>query len=361
MRRALELAAQADHRTSPNPMVGAVVLDRAQEPAGEGFHARAGDPHAERLALDRAGARAQRGTLYVTLEPCSHVGRTPACADAVVAAGVARVVVAMEDPDQRVAGSGIARMQNAGIAVEVGVEEQAARRLNRFYVKQRTTGLPWVTARFGASLDGKIATSAGESRWITSDAARMESHRLRQSHDAILVGAGTVVADDPELTNRLPEPARQPLRVVLDSTLRIPHNAKVLTGLQLAPTLVVTTPQASEEAIADLRKTGVEVVKVVAGPEQRVDLTQVLRLLAERGLLSVLIEGGGEVNGAFFDQGLVDGVVAFLAPIIIGGRGAPSAVGGQGAERLADAFRITNLEVTQIGDDLMVSGECSPG
>jgi len=287
------------------------------------------------------------------------VGRTPACADAVVAAGIARVVVAMEDPDQRVAGSGLLQLRKAGIAVEVGVEEQAARRLNRFYVKQRTTGLPWVTARFGASLDGKIATSTGESRWITSEAARLESHRLRQSHDAILVGAGTVVADDPELTNRLPEPARQPIRVVVDSTLRIPSTARVFTGLEIAPTLVVTTPQASEEAIADLRKTGVEVVKVAAGSEGRVDLAQVLRLLGERGLLSVLIEGGGDVNGAFFDEGLVDGVVAFLAPIIIGGRDAPGAVGGQGAKRLADAFRLTNLEVKKIGDDLMVSGECS--
>jgi diaminohydroxyphosphoribosylaminopyrimidine deaminase / 5-amino-6-(5-phosphoribosylamino)uracil reductase len=359
MRRALELAAQADQMTSPNPMVGAVVLDRNGEPAGEGFHARAGEPHAERLALERAGARAEQGTLYVTLEPCSHKGRTPPCADAVVAAGIARVVVAMEDPDPRVVGSGLEQLREAGIAVEVGVEEQAARRLNRFYVKHRTTGLPWVTARFGASLDGKIATSTGESRWITSEAARLESHRLRQRHDAVLVGAGTVLADDPELTNRLPEPARQPLRVVVDSTLRIPPTAKVLTGLEIAPTLVVTTSQASEEAIAELRKAGVEVVKVAAGPEERVDLAQLLRLLGERGLLSVLIEGGGEVNGAFFDSGLVDGVIAFLAPIIIGGRDAAGAVGGQGAKRLADAFRLANLEVTRIGDDLMVSGECS--
>jgi diaminohydroxyphosphoribosylaminopyrimidine deaminase/5-amino-6-(5-phosphoribosylamino)uracil reductase len=362
MRRALELAARANHLTSPNPMVGAIVLDRSGEFAGEGFHTRAGEPHAERLAIDRAGARARGGTLYVTLEPCSHQGRTPPCADAVVAAGVSRVVVAMEDPDPRVAGKGISVMTEARITVEVGLEGNEARRLNRFYVKQRTTGLPWVTARFGASLDGKIATATGESRWITSEAARLESHRLRQEHDAILVGAGTVIADDPELTNRLPEAVRQPLRVVLDSTLRIPPAAKVLSGLETSPTLVVTTAQAKQEALADLRRTGAEVLVVdAAGPEQRVDLKQLLQLLGDRGILSVLVEGGAEVNGDLFDNHLVDGVVAFLAPLVIGGRDAPSAVGGKGAQRLAEAFRLTSLEVARIGDDLMISGECSPG
>jgi len=362
MRRALELAARGDYLTSPNPMVGAVVVDQAGEAVGEGFHARAGEPHAERLAMERAGARALGGTLYVTLEPCSHLGRTPPCADAVVAAGISRVVVAMKDPDRRVAGSGLGRIRHAGIAVDVGLEAEAARRLNRFYVKQRTTGLPWVTVRFAASLDGKIATATGESRWITSEAARLESHRLRQQHDAILVGAGTVVADDPELTNRLPGAVRQPLRVVLDSTLRIASTARVLEDQSHAPTLVVTTQRAPEPKLAALRATGAEVVAVPAtGPAERVDLEPVLRLLGGRGVLSVLIEGGGEVNGAFFDGRLVDGVVAFLAPAVIGGAKAPGAVGGEGAKRLEDAFRLTNLQVTQVGDDLMVSGECSRG
>jgi diaminohydroxyphosphoribosylaminopyrimidine deaminase/5-amino-6-(5-phosphoribosylamino)uracil reductase len=279
----------------------------------------------------------------------------------VVAAGISRVVVAMVDPDRLVAGRGIRLMREAGITVEVGLEEKEARRLNRFYIKHRTTGLPWVTARFGASLDGKIATSTGESRWITSEAARLESHRLRQRHDAILVGAGTVVADDPELTNRLPEAARQPLRVVLDSTLRIPATAKVLAGLAASPTLVVTTARAKQQKIAALIKTGVEVAVVDgAGPEQRVDLGQLLRLLGDRGILSVLVEGGAAVNGAFFDNHLVDGVVAFLGPLVIGGTQAPSAVGGKGAQALADAMKLTNLEVARIGDDIMVSGECSP-
>jgi diaminohydroxyphosphoribosylaminopyrimidine deaminase/5-amino-6-(5-phosphoribosylamino)uracil reductase len=362
MRRALELAARAEYLTSPNPMVGAVVLDPAGEPVGEGFHARAGDAHAEALALERAGARARGGTVYVTLEPCSHQGRTPPCTEALIGAGIRRAVVAMEDPDRRVAGSGIARLRQAGIEVEVGLEAEAANRLNRFYLKHRTTGLPWVTVRFAASLDGKIATATGESRWITSEAARQHSHRLRQEHDAILVGAGTVTTDDPELTNRLPDAKRQPLRVVLDSTLRIPGTAKVLTGQSLAPTLVVTTPRADEQARAKLHAAGAEVVAVpAAGPNQQVDLKQTLRLLGNRGLLSVLVEGGGEVNGAFFDGGLVDGVVVFLAPIVIGGREAASAVGGEGAQRIQDAFRLANLEITRIGEDLMVSGECSRG
>ena len=362
MRRALALAAQGDYLTSPNPKVGAVVLDASGEPAGEGFHARAGEPHAERLALERAGSRARGGTLYVTLEPCSHEGRTPPCANAVIEAGISRVVVAMKDPDRRVAGTGLGRIRHARIDVEVGLEDVAAHRLNRFYVKHRTTGLPWVTVRFAASLDGKIATPTGESRWITSEAARFESHRLRQRHDAILVGAGTVAADDPELTNRLPDPKRQPLRVLVDSTLRTPATAKVFTSQDTAPTLVVTTLGASAKAIAAIAETGAEVANVAAtGPEQRVDLARLLKLLGDRGVLSVLVEGGGEMNGAFFDNHLVDGVVAFLAPAIIGGAKAPGAVGGKGVESLKDTFRLTNLEVDRVGDDLMVSGDCSPG
>jgi diaminohydroxyphosphoribosylaminopyrimidine deaminase / 5-amino-6-(5-phosphoribosylamino)uracil reductase len=362
MRRALELAARADHLASPNPMVGAVLLARSGEPVGEGFHRRAGESHAERIALERAGERATGGTLYVTLEPCSHQGRTPPCVEAVIASGVSRVVVGMEDPDQRVAGSGIARLREEGIEVELGVEEQAARRLIRFYIKQRTTGLPWVTVKFGSSLDGRIATATGESRWITGEAARVESHHLRQQHDAILAGVNTVITDDPELTNRLPEPARQPLRVVVDSTLRIQPAARVLAGQETAKTVVVTTERAAKEAVTAIRATGAEVVIVAAGgQENRVDLAALLRLLGERGLLSVLVEGGGEINGALFDAGLVDGVVAFLAPLIIGGREAPAAVAGKGVQSLADAPRLEHLEVTRIGDDLMISGECSQG
>ena len=364
MRRALELAARADYLTSPNPMVGAIVLDRVGELVGEGFHARAGEHHAEKVALDRAGASARGGTLYATLEPCSHHGRTPPCADAVIAAGIRRAVIAMEDPDPKVAGSGIARLRAAGVEVEVSSEAKvkadpegdAARHLNRFYLKHRSTGLPWVTVKFGSSLDGRISTTAGESRWITGEAARQEGHRLRQRHDAILVGAGTIVADDPELTNRLLGAVRQPLRVVLDSTLRIPRAAKVLDQRQ-ARTLVVTTERAPQTARATIGAAAEVATVTAAGPQQRVDLNRVLELLGARDIISVLVEGGAEVNGAFFDADLVDGVAAFLAPLVIGGRAAPAAVGGEGVIRLADAHRLTNLVVRRIGDDLLIEGD----
>jgi diaminohydroxyphosphoribosylaminopyrimidine deaminase/5-amino-6-(5-phosphoribosylamino)uracil reductase len=334
MRRALQLAAQADHLTSPNPMVGAVVLDAAGEVAGAAYHRRAGEPHAEVLALREAGGRAQGGTVYVTLEPCAHQGRTPPCVDALLAARPRRVVAAMVDPDPRVSGKGLDALRAAGVEVTVGVEEEAARRLNRFYLKHRLTGLPWVTVKFAASLDGRIATAGGESRWITGEAAREEGHRLRQSHDAILVGAGTVIADDPELSNRLPGGGRQPLRVVLDSRRGLPSTARVFQDQERSPTLLAKT-----------------------GDDGRVDLEALLRTLGERGVLSVLVEGGAAVNGAFFDLDLVDGVVAFLAPIVIGGKDAPGAVGGRGIAALAKAHRLVNLEVRQLGDDLVVSGD----
>jgi diaminohydroxyphosphoribosylaminopyrimidine deaminase/5-amino-6-(5-phosphoribosylamino)uracil reductase len=357
MRRAIELAARADHLTSPNPMVGAVVVDAAGEPVGEGYHARAGEPHAEKIALERAGTRARGGTLYVTLEPCCHHGRTPPCTEAVIAAATARVVVAMEDPDPRVRGAGIAALRAAGIEVEVGIEREASERLNRFYLKHRRTGMPWVTVKFGASLDGRIATRTGESRWITSKAARDEGHRLRQRHDAILVGAHTVLADDPELTNRLPDATRQPLRVVVDSRLRIAETARVLQDQKNAPTLVITTAAAPADRREALARTGAELVELPADQTGRADPRSLLEMLAGRGILSVLVEGGAFVNGALFDAGLVDGVVAFLAPIVIGGTGAPGAVGGEGVGKLAEAHRLVNLEVGRIGDDLVVSGD----
>ncbi|HVD00247.1 MAG TPA: bifunctional diaminohydroxyphosphoribosylaminopyrimidine deaminase/5-amino-6-(5-phosphoribosylamino)uracil reductase RibD [Candidatus Dormibacteraeota bacterium] len=357
MRRAFELAALAEHATSPNPMVGAVVLDASGKNAGEGFHARAGDRHAERIALQRAGARAHGGTLYVTLEPCYHQGRTPPCTAAVIDAEPKRVVVAMEDPDSRVAGAGIAALRAAGIEVEVGVDREAAERLNRFYLKHRRTGRPWVTVKFASSVDGKIATRTGESRWITGKAAREEGHRLRQRHDAILVGAHTVRADDPELTNRLPDATRQPLRVVLDSRARTAETARVLKDQEKAPTIVVVTADAPADRREALARTGVEVVELLADATGRADLPSLLDLLGGRGILSVLVEGGAFVHGALFDAGLVDGVVAFLAPIVIGGKEAPGAVGGQGVAKLAEAGRLVNLEVNQVGDDIMVSGD----
>ena len=360
MRRALELAAQADHATSPNPMVGGVVLDAAGDLAGEGYHVRAGEPHGESLALAQAGKRARGGTLYVSLEPCAHHGRTPPCAEAVLAAGIRRVVVALTDPDPRVDGAGIEQLRAAGVEVLVGVEEGAARHLNRFYLKHRQTATPYVTAKFAMSLDGRIATAGGESRWITGEPARAEGQRLRHIHDAVLVGIGTVVADDPELTDRRPGAGRQPLCVVVDSTLRIPLISKLLTDGRAARTLVATTKSAEAGAVAVVESMGAEVARMPETSGGQVDLDALMRLLASREIISVLAEGGPRLLGALFDAGLVDAVVAFVSPRVIGGAGAPPAVAGSGVATLAGAHRLSNLEVAYAGDDLMISGECSP-
>lgn len=325
MRRALELAARADHRTSPNPMVGAVVLAAGGALAAEGWHHRAGEAHAEALALALAGERARAGTLYVTLEPCLHRGRTAPCVDAVIAAGVARVVVATVDPDPRVRGAGVARLREAGIEVETGLLGADAERLNEFYLHHRRTGRPFVSAKFACSLDGRIATRTGASRWISGEEARAHGHRLRHVHDAILVGVGTVLADDPRLSARL-EGARQPLRVVLDSRGRTPAGARLRAE--------------AGETLFDAGR----------------DLPGLLDRLGARGILSLLVEGGARVHGSFFDQRLVDRVYAYLAPLVIGGEGAPAAVGGLGPDRLEDALRLAAVEVLQLGSDLLVSG-----
>jgi diaminohydroxyphosphoribosylaminopyrimidine deaminase / 5-amino-6-(5-phosphoribosylamino)uracil reductase len=343
--RAIALARQADYRTSPNPMVGAVVLDRSGEVAGEGFHRQAGAPHAEQEALTVAGERARGGTLYVNLEPCSHPHREPSCAQAVVSAGLRRVVISMVDPDPRVRGAGIKMMEAAGVETVVGVLSDQAQRLNEFYVKHRLTGRPFVTAKFAMSLDGKIATRTGESRWISGAESRAHGHLLRHAHDAILVGVGTVLADDPQLTARIEgTDARQPLRIVLDSHLRTPANAR-LVG---AHTLIATT-RAGEVGAAEtlvLPRTG----------HGRVALGPLLHELGTRGILSLLVEGGAEVHASFFAERLVDKVQAYIAPIVIGGRDAPGPIGGEGVHRLGDAIRLVGLETARIGDDLSITG-----
>ena len=344
MSRALALARRADYHTSPNPMVGSVVLDESGRVAGEGFHQRAGRPHAEQIALETAGDRARGGTAYVTLEPCTHAHRNPSCAQALIDAGVRRVVVAMEDPDERVRGSGIRALKEAGIEVVVGEGVEAARSLNEFYVKHRLTGMPFVTAKFAMSLDGKIATSSGESRWITGVEARAEGHRLRHQHDAILVGVDTVIADDPELTTRLEGAGgRQPLRVILDSQLRTPHAANVV-----GPNTLIATTREGQVGEA-------ETMQFASTPEGRVELAPLLEELGRRGILSLLVEGGSEVHASFFNEGLVDKVHAFLAPMVIGGRGAPGPVGGPGIEGLDQAIALHDLETTRLGRDLMIT------
>jgi diaminohydroxyphosphoribosylaminopyrimidine deaminase / 5-amino-6-(5-phosphoribosylamino)uracil reductase len=343
--RALELARLADYRTSPNPMVGAVVLDASGQVAGEGYHHHKGSDHAEQIALAAAGPRARGGTIYINLEPCPHAHRRPCCAEAIVAAGITGGVISMEDPDPRVRGRGVEMLRAAGIETMLGVLEAPARRLNEFYVKQRTTGRPFVTAKFAMSLDGKIATGSGESRWISGEAARRHGHGLRHAHDAILVGVNTVLVDDPELSARAPgDDQRQPIRVVLDSHLRTPPRARVL-----GPMTILATTRRGALAAA-------EVLQLPADDHGRVALEPLLDELGRRDILSLLVEGGAETHASFFAAGLVDKVYAYIAPMVIGGRGAPSPVAGVGVDHLAEAFKLSEVDVQTLDGDVVISG-----
>jgi diaminohydroxyphosphoribosylaminopyrimidine deaminase/5-amino-6-(5-phosphoribosylamino)uracil reductase len=359
MALALAEARRARGTTSPNPAVGAVVV-RDGRVVGRGATRPPGGPHAEVVALAEAGARARGATVYVTLEPCNVHGRTPPCTRALIAAGVAEVRCALVDPDERVRGGGIAELRAAGIRVIVGEgAAEAARTLEDFLV-HRTLGRPLVVAKFAASLDGRIASVSGDARWVSGPAARAWVHHERAALDAILVGSGTVLADDPLLTAR-PEdgpPPRQPLRVVADSRGRIPPAARVLDGAE-APTLVATTATAPAAWRAAVAARGAEVLVLPAGPDGRVDLDALLRALGGRGVMSVLVEGGATLLGALFDAGLVDKVQTVVAPLIIGGL-APAAVAGRGARTMAEALRLRDVSVERLGDDVLITGYTRP-
>jgi diaminohydroxyphosphoribosylaminopyrimidine deaminase/5-amino-6-(5-phosphoribosylamino)uracil reductase len=355
MTRALELAAGGLGLTSPNPAVGAVLVREGQV-VGEGYHQRAGGPHAEAIALEAAGPAARGATCYVSLEPCAHHGRTPPCAEALVAAGVGRVVAACGDPDPRVDGRGLARLREAGVAVTVGVGEAEARALNRAFFTFVTAKRPHVTLKSAMTLDGKIAAWDGASRWITGEAARQEAHRLRFLADAILVGIGTVLRDDPELTVRRSDlPPKEPWRVVADSRLRIPIGARVLRAGEPARTVVACTAPAPRRRAAALRELGVRVLELPRDG-RRVDLRALLGALAELEVVAVLAEGGGELGAALLDAGLVDRVAFFVAPRLLGGRTAPGPVGGVG-RALKEAVSLSGLSHRRIGEDLLVEGD----
>ncbi|MCL6611722.1 MAG: bifunctional diaminohydroxyphosphoribosylaminopyrimidine deaminase/5-amino-6-(5-phosphoribosylamino)uracil reductase RibD [Peptococcaceae bacterium] len=359
MKMALELAAAAMGRTSPNPMVGAVVV-RDGEVVGRGFHARAGAPHAEVEALRDAGERARGSTLYVTLEPCCHYGRTGPCTEAVIDAGVKRVVAAMADPNPLVAGRGLARLRDAGLEVDCGVLEEEAGRLNEVFIKYITTGLPFVVMKAAMSLDGKIATRAGDSKWITGPEAREHGHRLRDRYDAVMVGVNTVLADDPSLTTRLPGGGRDPVRLVLDSMARTPPGSRVINRDSAAPAIIVVTERAPRERVSRLIEAGAQVLSVPAEAEgSRVDMGALMRALAGREITSVLVEGGGQVHASALASGVVDKVAWFIAPKLIGGREAPGPVEGRGAERLSEAVCLERVSSSRMGNDIFIEGYIS--
>ncbi|MCS6859253.1 MAG: bifunctional diaminohydroxyphosphoribosylaminopyrimidine deaminase/5-amino-6-(5-phosphoribosylamino)uracil reductase RibD [Abditibacteriales bacterium] len=352
MRRALALARRSKGWTSPNPCVGAVIV-KGGRVVGEGFHPRAGEPHAEVFAFRQAGKQARGGTLYVTLEPCVHYGRTPPCVEVILTSGIRRVVAAMVDPDVRVNGRGLTRLQAAGVEVTCGVLEEQARKLNEDFIKFKTQGLPFVTLKIAMTLDGKIATASGESQWITGDKARAHAQRLRHEHDAILVGINTVLADDPQLTTRLRR-GKDPQRIILDSRARLPLTARVLHVASSASTWVAVTQDAPQSRIRKLEQSGAKVLPTESA-DGRVNLRQLMKLIAAQNVMSVLIEGGGTVAWSALDAGIVDKVIFFIAPKIIGGANAVTAVEGAG-RRLGEAWRLRDVRVKRMGEDVMVEG-----
>lgn len=357
MRRAMSLAHRALGSTSPNPAVGAVLV-KDGEIVGEGFTQPPGGDHAELVALKQAGDRTKGATLYVTLEPCNHHGRTPPCTDAIIDAGVSEVDVAIRDPNPSVDGGGLERLESQSIRTYLGSEATAVQRQLEAWLKFVTTGMPFITAKFAMSLDGKIATRSGDSKWITGDKARWYVHEMRAQADAMMVGIGTVLADDPRLTARDERGnprARQPLRVVVDSHGRAAVTARLLS--EPGKTLIATSSNAELSTITNNR----DGLEVQTFPDQngRVDLTALTKFLAkERGVTSIMVEGGGTLLGSLFDLELIDKVVAFIAPTIVGGAQAPSPVGGLGAETMTEALELQNVRWKRLGRDMAIIGYC---
>jgi diaminohydroxyphosphoribosylaminopyrimidine deaminase/5-amino-6-(5-phosphoribosylamino)uracil reductase len=353
--RAIELATRAQGRTSPNPLVGAVIV-RGDRVLGEGYHAAAGEPHAERMALaactdDPAGA-----TLYVSLEPCAHHGRTPPCTEAIAEAGIKRVVVASDDPSAKASGRGLGILRDEGIRVDVcdGEVAEAARLINQPFRKHARTGRPLVLLKYAMTLDGKVATRTGDSKWISSEASRARAHRWRADADAVAVGVGTAMADDPLLTARIDEVTRQPRRVVFDSEGRLPLTSQLVETAAEAPVILVCSRAASRRHVQSLESAGVEVV-TVSGENESARVHAALDELGARDVQTLLVEGGPHLAGAFIDADEVDELRVFVAPVIAGGRQAKPAVEGEGVATIAEAARAIATQVERIEDDVLVT------
>ena len=356
MKKALRLARKGSGRVSPNPLVGAVIT-RKGKIVGRGFHQKAGFPHAEINAIRQAGDQAKGGTLYLNLEPCCHSEKkTPPCTEAILKSGIKKVVVAMKDPNPKVDGKGISFLRNQGLLVHEGTLKAEAEDLNEIFTKYITTRLPFVALKIAATLDGKIATSTGKSQWITGEKSRMLGHRLRNQYDAVLIGRGTVDVDDPELTTRLPLGSkRNPVRIIVDETLSAPLQAKVF-NLQADDRVIVATTQRAEAAKKkELEKRGIEVLQIEEKGDG-VDLSSLVKLLGQMKLTSVLIEGGSRINGSAIAQKIVDKVYYLIAPTIMGGEDAVSAVGGGSPADLSDCPILKKVKIKKIENDILIEG-----
>ena len=354
MWRALQLAKKAEGRTSPNPVVGAVIV-RDDRVVATGYHRRAGEPHAEEEALNAAGELAKGAELYVTLEPCCHRGRREPCVEAVIRAGLRRVIVGVIDPNPLVSGKGLEALQSSGIETECGVLEAQCRRANAPFFKCIQTGLPYVTAKFAMSVDGKTATHTGSSQWISGEGSRRFTHGLRDRNDAILIGSGTLTADDPRLTVRGIAGASDPIRIVLDPDGVIASDANVLTLESAAPAWVVCARSKAEQVAQRLPERH-EVIAVDLDERGRISLEPLLRVLGQREVMTLLVEGGGDTLAGFFDIGHVDKVVAVIAPLLVGGRTAPTPLGGEGVAAMSNAPRLQNVEYMRVDDDMIMLG-----
>ncbi|AQU78064.1 bifunctional diaminohydroxyphosphoribosylaminopyrimidine deaminase/5-amino-6-(5-phosphoribosylamino)uracil reductase RibD [Planococcus faecalis] len=348
---ALSNAQALKGQTDPNPLVGSIIVNNSGI-VGIGTHLKAGEPHAEIHALRMAGDRSHGATIYVTLEPCSHFGRTGPCAQAIIDAGIKRVVVATLDPNPLVSGNGVRMLQDADIDVIVGIREEESRKMNEVFNKFIVGKTPFVTLKAASTLDGKIATHSLDSKWITSEEARLDVHLLRSQHMAILVGVGTVIEDDPELTARIPN-GRNPLRIVLDSTLRIPLDSKLLTD-GIADTWIFTSRNCDSDKRQALEKLGISIF--ATSHDTQVDVLDVVRTLGEKGISSLFIEGGGTINAAFLENDLIDKVVFYFAPKIVGGKLAPTFIEGTGVDWMKDAIDLRDGEFSKMGKDFKFTG-----
>lgn len=348
MQLAIQLAKTTKGQTSPNPAVGAVVVKNG-EVAGLGSHLKAGEPHAEVYALNMAGSKAEGATLYVTLEPCSHYGKTPPCAELIINSGVKRVIIAMKDPNPNVAGKGVEMLEKAGIDVNVGICQEEAKKINDDFQHYVVSKTPFVTLKTAMTIDGKIATSTGESKWITGEKARADVHRYRHEHDAILVGIGTVLKDNPKLTTRLPEGGKNPIRIILDRQLKTPLDSFVVTD-KSAPTWIVIDKNVEIERKGRYNFPHVKLIEM-SDPHQ---LSKLMLKLGQLGITSLFVEGGAHINNSFLTAKIVNQFIFYIAPTVIGGSDAPTSFEGMGIKHLKDAMKLNIESVEQIGNDLKI-------